>query len=601
MIKQEKIVEIRDRASIVEVVSDYVTLKKAGRNYMGLCPFHGEKTPSFTINEEKGIFHCFGCGAGGSVFHFLMQHDQLSFPEAVERVGKRYGIAVERNAAGKPGQQDEREALYRLNERAAANYHRILLNDALGKNALGYIKRRGIDEAMASRFMLGFAPPHGSGLLELRKKEQLSIKNALRLGLIGQRETSRFHEKFFARLMFPIINAGGKIIAFGGRVLDQGFPKYLNSPDTPLFHKGSTLYGLYQAKEGIRRSDCVIVVEGYLDVIALHQFGIDYAVATLGTALTVEHVHMLSRYTKNVVALFDGDDAGRKAAARSFEIFVQAGLLGRAAFLPAGEDPDTFVRGQGKAALDQLLDRSIPMADYYFSWLEQRYGRSMEAKSQIAGEISRLLKKVHNPFEVDLLVARAVDSLGIREELLRVELRYSSANPRALPAPGVSAIKARDRDHIADRSLIGLILRFSEIGRYVFEEIKDIDVWQWFGASWSPILELIRADWQEQGSVDVSRIAAKLDPEGAALVAGLAIEAETIAGGEAKQMASDCVAHLRRKYLRGLERNLRIAIRTAEEQQDENAKRERILEWQDIVRKERQLGRRKLEPKTTVQ
>ena len=600
MIKQEKIVEIRDRASIVEVVSDYVTLKKTGRNHMGLCPFHGEKTPSFTVNEEKGIFHCFGCGAGGSVFHFLMQHDQLSFPEAVERLGKRYGIAVERNGTAKPGEQDEREALYRLNERAAANYHRILLRDPLGKNALGYINKRGIDEAMASRFMLGFAPSHGSGLLELIKKEQLSIKNALRLGLIGQRETSRFHEKFFARLMFPILNAGGKIIAFGGRVLDQGIPKYLNSPETPLFHKGSTLYGLYQAKEGIRRSDRVIVVEGYLDVIALHQFGIDYAVGTLGTALTLDHVRLLSRYSKNVVALFDGDDAGRKAAARSFEIFVQAGLLGRAAFLPAGDDPDTFVRGQGKEALEQLLDRSIPMADYYFSWLEQRYGKSMEAKSQIAGDISRLLKKVQNPFEVDLLVARAVDSLGIREELLRVELRTSSANPRPLTASGISSIKSSDRDHVAERSLISLLLRFPEMAADVFKDIEDVNIRQWFAPSWSPILEMIRAEWQEHGSIDVIKIAAKLDSEPAALIAGLAIEGEAIAEGDAKQMAVDCVAHLRRKYLRILERNLRIAIRTAEEQHDENARRERILEWQDIVRKERQLEHRKLEPKMTA-
>ena len=242
----------------------------------------------------------------------------------------------------KPEEEDEREALYRLNERAATNYHRVLFDDVVGKKALDYIKKRGIDEPMVRRFMLGFAPPYGSGLLEIIKKERLSLKNALRLGLIGQREGNRFHEKFFARLMFPIVNAGGKVIGFGGRVLDQGVPKYLNSSDTPLFRKGSTLYGLFQAKEGIRKRDRVVVVEGYLDVIALHQYGIDYAVATLGTALTVEHVRALSRYTKNIVAFFDGDDAGSRAAARSFEIFVEAGLLGRAAFLPNGDDPDTF-------------------------------------------------------------------------------------------------------------------------------------------------------------------------------------------------------------------------------------------------------------------
>ncbi|MGH7484799.1 MAG: toprim domain-containing protein, partial [bacterium] len=297
-------------------------------------------------------------------------------------------------------------------------------------------------------------------------------------------------------------------------------------------------------------------------------------------------------------ALFDGDEAGRKAASRSFEIFVEAGLFGRAALLPKGEDPDTFVRGQGKEAVEELLNRSIPMADYYFSWLEQRYGKSMEGKSQIAGEISRLLQKVRNAFEVDLLVARAVDTLGVREEVLRRPLRESAPAKLALvPTRGVSSIDSSRRDHVADKSLISLVLRFPEIAREVF---KDADVRQWFGSSWGPIVDVIGAEWQEHGNIDVSRIAQKVEAEQAAQIAGLAIEGENIAESESKQMALDCIAHLRRKYFRGLERNLRIAIRTAEEQQDENAKRERILEWQDIVRRERQLEHRKLEPKTTV-
>src|SRR5262245_13172928 len=350
MISQDKISEIRTRASIVEVISDYVTLKKAGRNHMGLCPFHGEKTPSFTVSEEKGIYHCFGCHAGGGVFHFLMQYEHLSFPEAVERVAKRYGIAVERiQRAGSGSESGEREKLYHINERVAANYQKILSTHPEGKRARDYLKDRGVDEAAMEKFMLGYAPQSGSGLLGVLKRENASVNDALRLGLIGQRAPQQFHEKFFARVMFPIINPAGKVIAFGGRVLNDGLPKYLNSSETPLFDKGATLYGLYQARDGIRRADRVVVVEGYLDVIALSQRDVSYAVATLGTALTSDHLRVLSRYTKNIIALFDGDNAGRKAAARSFEIFVDAGLLGRGAFLPKGEDPDTFVRSQGKA------------------------------------------------------------------------------------------------------------------------------------------------------------------------------------------------------------------------------------------------------------
>jgi DNA primase len=596
MIKQEKIIEIRDRASIVEVISDYVTLRRVGRNFTGLCPFHAEKSPSFTVSEEKAIFHCFGCRAGGSVFQFLMQYDHLTFPEAVERVASRYGIEVEREST-KNGAAGERESLYRINERAAANYHKILFGHPAGRRALDYLKSRKVSEELARRFLVGYAPPTGSGLLELLRKEQLSVKDALRLGLIGQRSGQQFHEKFFGRLMFPIINAGGKIVGFGGRVLDGGLPKYINSSETPLFRKGSTLYGLHQAKEGIRRADRVVIVEGYLDVMALHQFGLSSAVATLGTALTSDHVRLLGRYTQNIVALFDGDDAGRKAAARSFEIFVETGLLGRAAFLPAGEDPDTYVHRHGPEALEKILEQAIPLADYYFSWLKQRFGMSLEGKSQIASEVSRLLAKLSNPFEVDLLVQRAVDTLGIREELLRRSAPTSGYRPAAKTTVQASSEKAPEsRDDIAEQSLVSLMLRGSNALRSVE---KEREVRQWLSPKWRDIVDLILAEWQEQGKVDVFRVAQKVDPDSAGQITALALQGESIPEIECDRMAADCFSHLRRKYLRSLERNLRVAIRAAEEQKDEQAKRERILEWQDVVRKGRQLERQRLELKRT--
>jgi DNA primase len=597
MIKQEKIIEIRDRASIIEVISDYVTLKKAGRNSMGLCPFHAEKTPSFTVSEEKGIFHCFGCGAGGSVFHFLMQYDQLSFPEAVERVANRYGIKVDRADGDRgAGETGERESLYRINERVAANYHRILFEHPAGQKALDYLKSRKVTEEITRRFMVGYAPQAGSGLLDLLRKEKLSVKNALRLGLIGQRNTQQFYEKFFARLMFPIVNAGGKIVGFGGRVLDQGLPKYLNSSETPLFRKSSTLYGLDRAKEGIRRVDRVVVVEGYLDVIALHQFGLSSTVATLGTALTPDHVRVLGRYTRNIVALFDGDDAGRKAAARSFEIFIETGLLGRAAFLPKGEDPDTFIHTQGPEALEKIIDEGIPLADYYFSWLKQRFGMSLEGKSQIATEVSRLLAKISNPFEVDLLAHRAVDTLGIREELLRRPASGDQPGSR-ITARILPAAKPDTREDVAERSLVSLMLRFPTVLRSVE---KEGDVRQWLSPKWQKVVDLILAEWQERGEVDVFQVAQKVDPDNASQISALALQGESIPETECDKMAADCLSHLRRRYLRALERNLRVAIRAAEEQKDEQAKRERILEWQDVVRKERQLERRRLELKTII-
>ncbi|MGH7770479.1 MAG: DNA primase [Candidatus Binatia bacterium] len=590
MIPDEKIIEIRDRASIVEVISDYLTLKKTGRNHLGLCPFHSEKTPSFTVNEEKGIFHCFGCGAGGSVFHFLMQYDHLSFPEAVERVGKRYGIIVERlQAPGARRDAEQRESLYRLNERAAAYFHGLLFSPGEGRRALQYLKSRGVDEQTARRFHLGYAPETGQGLAAFLKKEGLSLKDAILLGLVSDRGGERYGEKFFGRVMFPIADAAGKIVGFGGRVLGQGMPKYLNSAETPLFRKGSTVYGLYQAKERIRETDRVLVVEGYLDVVALAQFGVADAVATLGTALTPDHVRMLGRYTKKIIVLFDGDEAGRKAAARSLEIFIEGGLLGLGAFLPKGEDPDTFVRSKGKEALEkQILDLASPLADFYFNWLRERYGPSLQGKSQIAQEISRVLAKVRNPLEADLLAATAADRLGIRENLLREALRAAGDNKRpSAPLPSAGTVPEAGKEK-TERLLIALMLRFPAM---IERAEKESELPSLLSPAWNEILQAILTEWRKRNSVDAAGLAERFSSERASKIAGLVLEAETIAEDESEKMMGDLIADLYKRHLTGLKRDLRQAIRIAEEKKDEKTKKERMLEWQEVDRRERQLIR----------
>lgn len=598
MIAEGKIVEIRERASIVEVISDHLTLKKTGRNYLGLCPFHAEKTPSFTVNEEKAIFHCFGCGAGGNVFHFLMQYEHLSFPEAVERVAKRYGIAVERlERPAARREAEERERLYHLNERAAAYFHEVLFGRPEGKKALEYLRTRGVKEELARRFYLGYAPPGGQGLVAYLKREGLSLDQAVRLGLIGERGPQRYGEKFFDRVIFPIASASGKISGFGGRVIAQGMPKYLNSAETPLFRKGATLYGLFQAKEAIRELDRVVVVEGYLDVLALHQFGISYAVATLGTALTPEHVRILGRYTKNIIALFDGDEAGRKAAARSFEIFLEGGLLGRAAFLPAGEDPDTYVRSRGREPLEALLEGAVPLADYAFTWLEGQHGKSLEGRSRTAQEIRRLLSKVRNPLEADLLVRRAVDALGIREELLRAAAPSgASARPDSAPS-STQAISMQAQEDRVERSLVSLMLRFPSVIEQV-EQQRDLE--RMVSPRWNEVIQQILREWKRHGDVDAAGLTEALPAARASEIAALILEGENLPGEECDNMTADCLAHLRRRYLRGLEKELRQAIRLAEEKRDEKTKKERMLEWQKVVREERQLERRRPVPKTGI-
>lgn len=588
MIPDETISRIRDRASIVEVVSDYLTLKKAGRNYMGLCPFHSEKTPSFTVNEEKGIFRCFGCGAGGSVFHFLMQYDHITFPEAVERVGKRYGIEVPRlQSPGAKRNAEEKESLYALNERAAKYFQEQLYAPGEGRQALDYVKKRGVDDTTARRFGVGYAPSTGGGLAMFFKRQGLPLKAAVRGGLLSDRGGERYGEKFFGRLMFPIADASGKVVAFGGRVLGQGLPKYLNSSETPLFRKHATVYGLFQAKEAIREKDRVVVVEGYLDVIALAQFGIGDAVATLGTALTPDHVRMLGRYTKNIIALFDGDTAGRKAAARSFEIFIEAGLLGRGAFLPKDHDPDSFVRAHGKDGLEELLGRAVPLADYYFTWLEEGYGRSLEGKSRIAQEINRVLAKVRNPFEADLLIRRAVDLLDIRESLLRAPMNAAAAKPAvAAQASTVKPSAAAPRQDAAERSLAGLMLTFPAL----IERVEQAGVESLLSAPWKEIVEAVLTEWRARGAVDGADLAAKLPPERAAEIAALMLHGETIEAEEAGRALGDVIAHLQLRGLKERKRDIWRAIRIAEETKDEKTKKERMMEWQEVVRREQQLA-----------
>ena len=599
MIAEGKIVEIRERASIVEVISDHLTLKKMGRNYLGLCPFHAEKTPSFTVNEEKGIFHCFGCGVGGNVFHFLMQFEQLSFPEAVERVGKRYGITVERlDRPGTNRDGEEKESLYHLNERAAAYFHEMLFGRPEGKRALEYLKARGVDERVARSFYLGYAPPAGQGLAAFLKKEGLSLKHAVRLGLLSERGSQHYGEKFFDRVIFPIANAAGKVVGFGGRVIGQGLPKYLNSAETPLFRKGANLYGLFQAKEAIREVDRVVVVEGYLDVLALSQFGLSYVVATLGTALTPDHVRVLGRYTKNIVALFDGDEAGRKAAARGFEIFIEGGLLGRAAFLPREEDPDTYVRSRGKEVLETVIDQAIPLADYIFTWLEEQYGKSIEGKSQIAEEIRRLLAKVRNPFEMDLLARRAVDSLGIREELLRPPSPQPGGRGRSHRLEESSkSMPTQGQEDLVERSLVRLMLRFPAV---IQDVEREGDVEKLVSPKWSEVIQGILSEWRKRGELDGAGMAQRFAPAQASQIAALMLEGQNIPEEESEKMMADCLSHLRRRYLRGLEKDLRQAIRVAEEKRDEKTKKERMLEWQEVVRRERQLERQRLAAKTEI-
>lgn len=588
MISNQTTQEVRARASIVEVVSDYVTLKKTGRNYSGLCPFHSEKTPSFTTNEEKGVFYCFGCQAGGDVFKFLMLYDGLSFPESIERLAERYGIHVQFSSSTIGNRESRRSDLFRLNEKAADLFHALLLDPSRGARARLYLEKRGVDESQWRCFRLGFAP-RGECLTGRFRHEGIMLSEAVEVGLVVEKDHGGFKDRFFDRIMFPITEPGGKITGFGGRVIDEGRPKYLNSPETPLFHKGSQIYGLGQARDGIRSNDRVVVVEGYLDVLALAQFGITDVVATLGTALTAEHLRLLGRYTRNVIALFDGDKAGRNAAARGFEVFQQVGLWGMAAFLPQGEDPDTFVRMKGKEALQQVLERAIPIADFYLNWLRDNHGTSFAGKSRLASEVTRMLAKVVNPLDRDLLARRAADLLGIQEELLRRHAGSAKGPGTRVPASagGLGSSQGVGEGSLgedrAESALVALMLRFPS----VVDTLRQQPMEKLVTDKWRDVMQRIL----EGGEVEVGILTEGLPGELSAEISALVLRGQEIDEQERDRMTADCLFFLQRRYLKRLEQELRRAIRIAEETSDDEAKKERMRQWQEVVQRERQLER----------
>ncbi|MBW2712260.1 MAG: DNA primase [Deltaproteobacteria bacterium] len=358
LIPEEVTREIRDRTNIVDLIGRYVTLKKAGANHKGLCPFHNEKSPSFNVNSDRQIFHCFGCGEGGDVIGFLMRHENLSFPEAARSLAGELGIEIpENNQASRGESTDE---LFRANE-IALNLFRGALRSSSAAAAREYLKNRGFDGALADRFEMGFAPDSWDSLVKALDKAKISPAQGVRAGLLVERNGGGHYDRFRGRLMFPIRDVRGRVVGFGGRALgaDQE-PKYLNTAETPVFHKSSLFYGFPAALEPMRRSERGVVVEGYFDQIAMCRAGIDESVATCGTALTESHASNLRRRTRTVVLLFDGDEPGQKAMEKALTLLLPQGLRVRAVLLPEGDDPDTYLQREGVEALKSLVDAAPP-------------------------------------------------------------------------------------------------------------------------------------------------------------------------------------------------------------------------------------------------
>ena len=441
-IPQAFIDDLLARVNVLDIVEARVKLKRTGKNYSGLCPFHKEKSPSFTVNNEKQFYYCFGCGAGGNSLGFLMEHDRLSFPEAVEELAKLAGIDMPKQEGPVDHQREQRiKDIYALLEDASAYYQQQLREHPNKATAVDYLKDRGLTGQIAARFGIGYAPPGWDNLLKKLAKDDATKQRLEQAGmLINKEDTDRFYDRFRERIMFPIRDNRGRVIAFGGRVLGDEKPKYLNSPETDTFHKSRELYGLYEARKFNQSLDRLIIVEGYMDVVGLAQYGIGYAVATLGTATTAQHLERLLKMVPEVIFCFDGDQAGRKAAKRALDTtmpVITDGKQARFLFLPDGEDPDSLVRQEGCDLFEQRIREALPLSDFFFKTLEEGADMSsLDGRARFSNEALPLIDQMQPSILKQMMQEKISELTGLSlEQLISVNNQQEATSPPPVTEP----------------------------------------------------------------------------------------------------------------------------------------------------------------------
>ncbi len=476
-IPEDKISEIRNRADIIDIVSESVLLKKAGRNFVGLCPFHSEKAPSFTVSSEKQMFYCFGCGEGGNAFRFLMKNEGLSFPEAVKRLARRYGIEIptERLSATQKRQLSERERLLSINRAAMEFFSNNLLKESFGKKAQAYLNRRGFSREIIQQFNLGYAPGGWDRLSNHFSSRRIPFALVEKAGLIiPRRSGSGYYDRFRERIIFPIFDLGLQVIGFGGRVMDESLPKYLNSPESPVYSKSRSLYGLHRGKQKCRETETVYIVEGYLDLIKLHQFGIENSVATLGTSLTEDHIRLLKGFAGRTILVFDSDDAGLKAAHRTVGIFMKEEMEARVMVLPKGQDPDSFLSEFGYQAFMDHSDKAMGMMQFLTETAVEKYGLSVEGKIRILKDMQAPLASIQDGVARSLYTKALAERIGVDETAVLEKVRSAAVQDfmqrKRQPGQAENASSGKrekstveGRGHRMESHITAMMLQFSDI------------------------------------------------------------------------------------------------------------------------------------------
>jgi len=580
---EETISEIRDRSNILEIVSDYVSLKKTGKNYKGLCPFHSEKTPSFMINEEKQIFHCFGCGEGGDVFTFLMKAGHFSFPQAAEELARRYGVKLPSRELSLTQKKEitKRDTLFWINEMAAGYFNDLLTRRREGEEGRKYLSQRGISKEIIEEHRLGYSLDRWNGMVQHLQEKKVPLEMAWELGLIfpkkkagdftpqvgGRLDATGWYDAFRGRILFPIFDLHQRIVGFGGRVIREGQPKYLNSPESSIYHKGEILYGLPVAKRHATEKDYVIIVEGYFDLLTLHQYGLKHSVATLGTALTAQHIRTLKRYTKNLITVFDADSAGVQATFRSLPLFLEEEVAGKTIVLPKGEDPDGFLRKGNLEAFEKSIVGAVSLFDFFLDGLIKTIDvKSIEGKVRVAKEGMALLDKMSDKIRRDFYIKALAERLDIKESLL---FEMSRSSPKEITRMREDVEKSFTEGGFpkSEEVVVRLMVHHPEIIPTLSKEdvVKEFE---------SPLLqkmaEVLEHLYQKKGRIDLPEVLANVEEDLKGKLCEFALQESDLEGNQEK-ILKDCIQKIRGARIKKEKSELQKKIKDADQQKEDKA------------------------------
>jgi DNA primase len=571
LIPNDVINQVIERSDIVDIIGNYTALKKAGRNFKALCPFHHEKSPSFVVNPDKQIFHCFGCGVGGNAIGFLMRQEHLEFPEAVRFLANKAGIVIPEDESSTPSPSRQlREEVLKINVLAAGFFHETLLssNDPQVKIARDYLKSRGVDLETVKKFQLGFALNEWDALLKYLKSKGISEELISKAGLIIAREGKNgFYDRFRNRIVFPILDIQSRCVAFGARAMqDSDGAKYINSPETPVYTKGQHMFGLQLTKAAVGKLDRVIVVEGYMDMIMPYIHGVENIAASLGTALTVEQIRLIRRYTSNVVMLFDTDAAGQSAIVRSLDLLIDEGMNVRVATLAQDADPDSFIREHGTEAFAKCIDGAHSLLDFKFNWLARQYDlMTVEGKSKISQELLSTIARFKSEVAKYELTKLLAQKMNIPEGVLLKQAGTAKSQPSSFKQPETVAIKASASASAGQELLLALFLKDPAWVTAARENIGPEDFPEGVVRH---VVDVIWSLADESTNWSTNDLLVRLNDESAQSLVTRLLSIEEGKLGDPVLVFQDCIEKIRKEKQKKARGQLMEAIRQAEALKD---------------------------------